>query len=142
MVACTFCEIVAGEADAPVVLDTAEVMAFLDHRPLFPGHTLVIPRRHVVTIEDLPDALAGPLLGAARRVASALRVAVGAEGAFVAMNNVVSQSVPHLHVHVVPRRKGDGLRGFFWPRGRYQDPAHLERVRAAIAAALALRLSG
>ncbi|MFH1105114.1 MAG: HIT family protein [Actinomycetota bacterium] len=136
MAGCTFCEIVAYEREAAVVLAEPEVLAFLDVRPLFPGHTLVVPLAHVATLAEVPDALAELLFGAARRLAGAMRVALGAEGTFVAMNDIVSQSVPHVHLHVVPRRKGDGLRGFFWPRGRYDDPGHAERIRSAIAAAL------
>ena len=112
------------------------VVAFLDHRPLFPGHCLVIPREHVETLGDLPSPLTAPLFDAAAAVARALEAGLGAHGTFVAINNRVSQSVPHLHVHVVPRRRGDGLRGFFWPRGRYESPAAMEEIRARIVAAL------
>lgn len=133
---CVFCAIVNGEAEAAVVLDADDLMGFLDVRPVFPGHTLVVPRSHVATLADLPEGMAGALLLAARRVAAAQRTALGAEGTFIALNDVVSQSVPHLHLHVVPRRKGDGLRGFFWPRTRYDGPEEMERVRAAIAAVL------
>ena len=115
------CQIVAGELDAAVVLRTEEVVAFLDHRPVFKGHVLVAPARHVETLLDLPTELMTPLLTQVQRVAGALLDAVGAQGTFVAINNVVSQSVPHLHVHVVPRTKGDGLRGFFWPRTTYRS---------------------
>ncbi len=114
------CQIVAGDLDAAVVLRTEEVVAFLDHRPVFKGHVLVAPVSHVDTLLDLPAVLMTPLLGQAQRVAAALVEALGAQGTFVAINNVVSQSVPHLHVHVVPRTKGDGLRGFFWPRTTYR----------------------
>jgi histidine triad (HIT) family protein len=113
------CQIVAGDLDAAVVLRTEEVVAFLDHRPVFKGHVLVAPVRHVDTLLDLPAELMTPLLTQVQRVAAALVDALGAQGSFVAINNVVSQSVPHLHVHVVPRTKGDGLRGFFWPRTSY-----------------------
>jgi histidine triad (HIT) family protein len=130
--ACLFCRIVAGAAPAHVVLDEPEVVAFLDIRPLFPGHTLVVPRRHVVTLPDLPAELVAPVVGAAQRVAAAVVDALGAEGSFVAMNNVVSQAVPHLHVHVVPRRRKDGLRGFFWPRTRYESDAHMADVAASL----------
>jgi len=119
-----------------MVLDEDEVVAFLDHRPLFPGHVLVVPRRHVATLADLPDDLIEPLFGAVRRVSTAVERAVEAQGTFVAANNRVSQSVPHLHVHVVPRRRGDGLKGFFWPRHPYRDDAHRREVAAAIRAAL------
>lgn len=118
---CLFCRIVAGEEPADVVLHTGEVVAFLDARPVFKGHVLVVPREHIPTLTDLPDDQVTPLFSAARSVAAAAQEALGAQGTFVAMNNVVSQSVPHLHVHVVPRTKGDGLRGFFWPRTRYAE---------------------
>jgi len=126
-----------GDAPAARVLETDTVMAFLDHRPLFPGHCLVIPREHVDTLGDLPGRLTAPLFDAAAAVARALEAGLGADGSFVAVNNRVSQSVPHLHVHVVPRRRGDGLRGFFWPRGRYESAAAMEETRARIAGALA-----
>ena len=116
-----------------MVAADGETVAFLDHRPVFPGHVLVVPRRHVATLDDLDDRAIRPLFGAVQRLSKAVRHALDAEGTFVAMNNVVSQSVPHLHVHVVPRRRGDGLRGFFWPRTPYEDDDHVERVRAAIA---------
>jgi histidine triad (HIT) family protein len=115
------CQIVAGELDAAVVLRTDEVVAFLDHRPVFKGHVLVAPVRHVYTLLDLPADLMTPLLSQVQRVAAAVVEALEAQGTFVAINNVVSQSVPHLHVHVVPRTKGDGLRGFFWPRTSYRS---------------------
>jgi len=115
------CQIVRGELEAAVVYRDDQVVAFLDHRPVFKGHVLVSPVTHVDTLLELPAELMVPLLTTARRVAAALATALGAQGTFVAMNNVVSQSVPHLHVHVVPRTKGDGLRGFFWPRTRYAD---------------------
>jgi histidine triad (HIT) family protein len=134
--ACTFCSILAGELPAHVVLDDDEVLAFLDVRPLFPGHVLVVPRDHVETLPDLPAALVGPYFERVQRLSVAVRDATGAQGSFVAMNNVVSQSVPHLHTHVVPRTKGDGLKGFFWPRTRYRDDAHMAEVAARVAAAL------
>jgi histidine triad (HIT) family protein len=133
---CVFCSIVAGETAAFAVLDDDVALAFLDVRPLFPGHVLVIPREHHVTLPDLPSELVGPFFERVQRVAAAVPVAMDAKGTFVAMNNVVSQSVPHLHVHVVPRTKGDGLRGFFWPRTTYRDDAHAEEVAAAIRGAL------
>jgi histidine triad (HIT) family protein len=133
---CPFCEIVRGEAPAEVVLDDAEAVGFLDARPLFPGHVLVVPRDHVVVLTDLPQARVGPFFERVQAVAAAVEEACGAGGTFVAMNNRVSQSVAHLHVHVVPRTKGDGLRGFFWPRTRYDDEAHAARVAAAIRAAV------
>lgn len=116
-----------------MVADTPDVVAFLDTAPVFFGHTLVIPRRHVVTVEDLPETLHAPFLAAVSRVAGAVRRGTGAQGTLLLMNNVVSQSVPHLHAHVVPRTKGDGLRGFMWPRHRYPDEAAREAVRKAIA---------
>ncbi len=134
--ACTFCRIVAGELPAHVVLDEPGCLAFLDVRPLFPGHSLLVPRRHHETLPDLPAAEVGPLFGAAQRLAVAVQAAAGAAGTFVAMNNGVSQSVPHLHVHVVPRRRKDGLRGFFWPRTRYAGDQEMQAVAARIAAAL------
>jgi histidine triad (HIT) family protein len=129
---CLFCRIVAGDEPAHEVYADADTVAFLDTRPLFPGHVLVVPRRHHVTLAELPVELLAPLFGRARAISAALPDALGAEGSFVAMNNIVSQSVPHLHVHVVPRTRGDGLRGFFWPRTRYPD----DRAAATIAAAL------
>jgi histidine triad (HIT) family protein len=118
---CLFCGIIAGTTPATLVLETADVVGFLDVRPVFKGHTLLVPREHHVTLSDLPEALLVPLFSTAQRVADAITSGLGAQGTFVAMNNVVSQSVAHLHVHVVPRTKGDGLRGFFWPRTRYAD---------------------
>lgn len=113
------------------------VVAFLDTRPVFKGHVLVVPRTHVGTLLDLPDELATPLLGAARRIAAAMGPALGAGGTFVAMNNTISQSVPHLHVHVVPRSKGDGLRGFFWPRTRYDSPTEMDETARRLREVLA-----
>lgn len=136
MPACTFCRIVAGELPAERVFENDQVVAFLDHRPLFPGHVLVVPREHHVTLTDLPVERVEPLFLSARRIAGAVESALGCEGTFVAMNNRVSQSVPHLHVHVVPRRRKDGLKGFFWPRHPYRDEAHLEETAASIRAAL------
>ena len=133
---CTFCEIVTGARGAEFVLEEDRFVAFLDIRPVFRGHTLLVPRTHVATLEDLPAGLEGPLAATTRRLATAVRLGTGAQGTFVAMNNTVSQSVPHLHVHVVPRTKGDGLRGFFWPRTAYDGEAHREATRSAIAGAL------
>jgi histidine triad (HIT) family protein len=113
------CQIVKGELDAAIVARDQEVIAFLDHRPVFKGHVLVAPTRHVETLLNLPGELMVPLLTMTQRIAVAIGTALGAQGTFVAINNVVSQSIPHLHVHVVPRTKGDGLRGFFWPRTHY-----------------------
>ena len=121
MAGCLFCDIVAGDVDADVVLESEQVVGFLDTRPVFKGHTLLVPRRHVVTLPDLPAELRDPFLAAGQRLAAAMVDGLGAQGSFVAMNNTVSQSVAHLHLHVVPRTKGDGLRGFFWPRTKYAD---------------------
>jgi len=129
------CSIVAGELAAEVVLATPDVIAFLDHRPVFKGHVLVCPRAHVATLPDLPDDLLAPLFAAVRQMSAAVVAAYGCEGTFVATNNVVSQSVPHLHVHVVPRTKGDGLRGFFWPRTTYAEgelAAYAQLLREAL----------
>jgi histidine triad (HIT) family protein len=129
---CPFCRIRDGAEQSHMVLDDADVLAFLDQRPLFPGHVLVIPRAHYATLADLPVALAGPVFAAAQRVSAAVMAAMGADGTFVALNNVVSQSVPHVHLHVVPRRRKDGLRGFFWPRQRYASEADMASVAALI----------
>lgn len=118
---CLFCTIAAGETPADVVLADDDFVAFLDIRPVFKGHALLVPRQHVVTLPELPAALRDGFLEHAQRLASAMVSGLGAQGSFVAMNNTVSQSVPHLHCHVVPRTKGDGLKGFFWPRTRYAD---------------------
>jgi histidine triad (HIT) family protein len=136
MVGCVFCRILAGAARAHVVLDEPDILAILDHRPLFPGHVLVMPRQHHETLVDLPGGEVGRLFAAVRRLADAVERGCGADGTFVAINNRVSQSVPHLHVHVVPRKKGDGLRGFFWPRVPYRDEDEAARVAADIRAAL------
>ena len=129
---CSFCAIAAGEIDAEIVHSDETTLAFLDHRPLFPGHVLLIPREHHETIEDLPPTLVEPLFSTARTLAGAVRRAMGSQGSFVALNNKVSQSVPHLHVHIVPRNRKDGLRGFFWPRNPYEDEEHLAATAAAI----------
>jgi histidine triad (HIT) family protein len=134
---CAFCPIIRGEAPAHVVLDDDVAVAFLDRTPLFPGHTLLVPRVHHETLTDLPPDLLEPFFGRAQRLAAAMESALGAKGSFVAMNNRVSQSVPHLHVHVVPRTKGDGLKGFFWPRQRYASDEHAAQVAATLRAALA-----
>ena len=139
---CLFCRIAAREIDAAIVFEDNDSLAFLDHRPLFPGHCLLIPKRHCETLTDLPAATIGPFFGNAQMLTAAVERAIGAEGSFVAINNRISQSVPHLHVHIVPRRKGDGLRGFFWPRQKYKDEAHLKETQAAIQAEINARLSG
>jgi histidine triad (HIT) family protein len=133
---CAFCSIVAGSVAADRVLEDADFVAFLDQRPVFKGHVLLVPRVHVVTLPDLPADLRDGFVAAAQRLATAVVDALGAQGSFVAVNNTVSQSVPHLHLHVVPRTKGDGLRGFFWPRTKYADlderAQYAERLRAAL----------
>lgn len=134
---CTFCAIAQDELDAEVVFTDDFSLAFLDHRPLFPGHMLLITREHYETLLDLPADLTGPFFENARRLARAVVPAMGAQGSFVAINNVVSQSVHHLHVHVVPRRYKDGLRGFFWPRRRYGSPQEMKNAADAIRSALA-----
>jgi histidine triad (HIT) family protein len=136
MATCAFCEIVAGRAPAAVVLDEPDVLAFLDIRPLFAGHVLVVPRNHHVALPDLPAPLLPAFFGAVQRLSVAVPQALGAEGTFVAANNRVSQSVAHLHVHVVPRTRGDGLRGFFWPRTRYESDGQMAAVADGIRAAL------
>jgi histidine triad (HIT) family protein len=134
--ACVFCSIVAGEIEAERVLESDDFVAFLDARPVFKGHVLLVPREHVVTLPDLPAGLRDGFLAAAQELSSALVDGLGAQGSFVAMNNVVSQSVPHLHLHAVPRTKGDGLRGFFWPRTKYADDAeraaYADRIRTSL----------
>ena len=134
---CVFCSIVAGDTEAERVLEEEAFVAFLDQRPVFKGHVLLVPRHHLVTLPDLPAGLLAGFLGAAQRISTAVVEGLGAQGSFVAMNNVVSQSVPHLHLHVVPRTKGDGLRGFFWPRTKYADPAERAAYGARLRAALA-----
>jgi histidine triad (HIT) family protein len=134
---CVFCAIVAGTVPAFLVADSPDGVGLLDTRPVFPGHVLVVPRVHVEQLTDLPAALLPGYFGLVQKVAAAVPVALGAQGTFVAINNIVSQSVPHLHTHVVPRTKGDGLRGFFWPRHKYasDDEAtdYAKRIAAAIA---------
>lgn len=136
---CLFCRIVSGELPATVVYEDENAVAFLDHRPLFPGHTLLVPRQHVETLGELPVKLVAPYFEAAQLLSLAVESAMDAEGTFVAMNNRVSQSVPHLHVHVVPRRRKDGLKGFFWPRTKYKSDEELEAVKRKIAAALKIK---
>jgi histidine triad (HIT) family protein len=131
---CVFCKIVAGERPAHIVLESEHAVAVLDARPVFPGHCLLVPRAHYETLGDLPPALVSELFLDAQRLAVAVEGAMEADGTFVAMNNRVSQSVPHLHVHVVPRRRKDGLRGFFWPRQRYETDEEMAEVAARIRA--------
>ncbi|MCE5241072.1 HIT family protein [bacterium] len=134
---CIFCQIVGGEVPAAVVLDDPSAVAFLDRRPLLPGHTLLVPRAHVPTLMDLPPELVEPLFQRARLLAQAVQQALGADGIFVGINNQVSQSVPHLHIHIVPRHRGDGLKGFFWPRRQYESEAAMADIATRIRQALA-----
>lgn len=134
---CIFCNIVAGATSAEVVFEDDVSVAFLDIRPIFHGHTLLVPRPHHETLADLPEELVQPLFANARLLSAVVPAAMGAEGTFVAMNNKVSQSVPHLHVHVVPRDRKDGLRGFFWPRQKYASDEEMSTVAAAIRASVA-----
>lgn len=129
---CVFCQIVTGQTPAHVVLESVHAMAFLDARPVFPGHALLVPRDHYETLADLPPAFIGEFFADAQRLAIAVEQGMDAQGTFVAMNNRISQSVPHLHVHVVPRRPKDGLRGFFWPRRRYNNDDEMSAVAARI----------
>jgi len=131
---CLFCRIVSGELPATIVYEDDDSVAFLDHRPLFHGHTLLVPRVHVETLGELPVSLVGPFFKTAQLLSRAIEPALDAEGTFVAMNNRVSQSVPHLHVHVVPRRRKDGLKGFFWPRTKYKSDDEMLAVKKLIAA--------
>ena len=134
---CLFCRAVAGSLPVHEILSEPAAYAFLDHRPVFKGHVLVVPRDHVETLADLPVASVGPFFSVVRRLSVAVEAGLGAGGTFVATNNRVSQSVAHLHTHVVPRTKGDGLRGFFWPRTKYasdsEAASYAERIRAALA---------
>lgn len=132
-----FCKIVRGEIAAHKVFEDELTLAFLDHRPLFPGHSLLIPKNHFETFGDLPAALIKPLFSNAQLLASAIEHGMKAEGSFVAINNRISQSVPHFHVHIAPRRKGDGLKGFFWPRSKYKSEEEISEVANALRAAIA-----
>lgn len=129
---CLFCQIAGHTRAASIVTEDDLTLAFLDHRPLFPGHCLLIPKAHIETLSDLPPGTLGPFFAAAQLLAKAVEAGLSADGSFVGINNRISQSVPHLHVHVVPRRHKDGLRGFFWPRGKYADEAEMEAVRARL----------
>ncbi len=133
---CVFCQIIAGHLGAEIVLNEAHFMAFLDARPVFKGHVLLVPKAHVETLPDLPGELRDGLVDAAQRLSTAMVAGLGAEGSFVAINNTVSQSVPHLHQHVVPRTRGDGLRGFFWPRTKYdigEAVGYADKLRSVLA---------
>ena len=134
---CLFCRIASGELQATVVFEDEISLAFLDHRPLFPGHSLLIPKEHLETLTDLPSTLIGPFFENVQLLSRGIEAAMSAEGTFVAMNNRVSQSVPHFHVHIVPRRKKDGLKGFFWPRSKYGGEEEIEVVRQRIVSTLA-----
>lgn len=129
---CVFCRIIQGDLEAKVVFEDDISIAFLDHRPLFPGHTLLAPKKHFETLLDLPNALVGTFFRNAQLLARSIESALAAQVSFVAINNRVSQSVPHLHVHVVPRRRKDGLKGFFWPRTKYQNESEMDLVQKAI----------
>ena len=133
---CAFCDILAAGGNASVVFEDEISFAFLDHRPVFPGHTLLVPKAHYETLPDLPPDLLEPLFHNAQRLARAMETGLGAEGSFVAVNNRVSQSVPHLHVHVIPRSKGDGLKGFFWPRRKYASEEEMREVADRLRMAL------
>ncbi len=134
---CLFCGIVNGEVSASIVFEDDISVAFLDNRPLFPGHCLLIPKNHFETLNYLPAELVGPFFKNVQLLARAVESGLQAEGSFVAMNNRISQSVPHLHVHIVPRRKKDGLKGFFWPRNKYKDEDELAAAQKLIQAAIA-----
>ena len=136
MADCAFCQIIRGETPAYLILEDELSLAFLDRRPLFPGHCLLVPKVHYPTLLDLPAELIGPLFGQAQRLAKAMEQGLSAEGTFVALNNRVSQSVPHLHIHIVPRRKKDGLKGFFWPRQSYESETAMREVQQRLRAAL------
>lgn len=133
---CKFCQIVSGSLPTHIVWEDSISLAFLDHRPLFIGHVLLIPKEHYETLSDLPARLVGPFFSNVQMLARAVERGMEAEGSFVAINNRVSQSVPHLHVHIVPRRKNDGLRGFFWPRQSHPDEGEMKRAQAAIKRAI------
>lgn len=133
---CQFCAIASRAVSSAIVFEDSISLAFLDHRPLFPGHTLLIPKQHFETLGDLPAGLVGSFFGNAQRLAGAVEAGMQADGSFVAINNHVSQSVPHLHVHIVPRRRKDGLRGFFWPRQKYSSDEQMKQAQAAIQRAL------
>ena len=133
---CVFCQIASGGVPSHIVYEDALTLAFLDHRPLFPGHCLLVPRQHVETLTDLPKELIAPFFSSAQLLAGAVEQALDAEGTFVAMNNRVSQSVPHVHVHIVPRRRKDGLKGFFWPRKKYSSEEEMLQTQEAIRSAI------
>ncbi len=139
MAGCVFCDIIAGSVPAAIVYDRDSVLAFLDHRPLLPGHVLVVPKKHYPVLADLPPSDIGTFFGDVQRISSGVESAMKADGSFVAINIKISQSVPHLHVHVVPRRKNDGLFGrtFQWMRHPYPSESAMRETQRAIQAALA-----
>jgi len=139
---CTFCRVVRGETLSHVIYEDDVAFCFLDHRPLFPGHCLLVTKEHIETLADLPASLIKPFFANAQLLARAVERGLLVEGSFVAINNRVSQSVPHLHVHIVPRRKKDGLKGFFWPRQSYRDQEHLTRVQESLRTAILELQSG
>lgn len=134
---CTFCEIVSREIFSHIVFEDEVSLAFLDKRPLFPGHCLLVPKKHISTLVDLDASLVEQIFLNTRMLAKAVEETMRAQGTFVAINNKVSQSIPHLHIHIVPRNKKDGLRGFFWPRNPYKDENHILEVHRSITAAVA-----
>ena len=136
MADCLFCQIAAGELDAEIVFEDEVSIAFLDIRPLFHGHSLLVPREHFEALPDLPAEMVGPYFANVQKLSRAIPDAMGAQGSFVAINNIVSQSVPHLHVHVVPRVRKDGLKGFFWPRSKYRGGDHAAETAAQIRSAV------
>ena len=137
METCLFCKIIHGEVNSHIVFEDEMSLAFLDHRPLFPGHCLLVPKTHCETLTDLPLTLIAPLFSSAQLLCKALEQGLAAEGSFVAINNRISQSVSHLHIHVVPRHKGDGLKGFFWPRHPYKDAQEMAKVQESLRSTIA-----
>lgn len=134
---CLFCDAADGSVPVRTVLNDEIAIAFLDRSPVFKGHVLVVPRKHVLTLADLDHDLVGPYFERVQRISATMPGALDCDGTFVAINNVVSQSVAHLHVHIVPRRRKDGLRGFFWPRVRYESDAEADDYARRLADALA-----
>ncbi len=134
---CAFCKIIRSEVQSYVVFEDDISLAFLDKRPLFPGHCLLIPKEHYETLIDLPASLVGPLFQNAQLLAHAMERGLEAEGTFVAINNRISQSVPHVHIHIVPRHKKDGLKGFFWPRQHYKDEATILSIQNTLRSTIA-----
>lgn len=137
MVDCSFCNIVSGKENSFTVFENDLFLAFLDKRPLFKGHILLIPKSHIVTLTEMPEKIIGPFFKTVQMLTIAVEKSMLSEGSFIALNNRVSQSVPHLHVHIVPRTKGDGLKGFFWPRKKYSDDTEMKDVREKIKNAVA-----